>query len=295
MNTPAPLTPASPGPAAADIVPFRIAVPEADLADLRERLGRTRFPEPATVAGWEQGIPVEDLQKIVTAWRNHDWRASEDRLNTLPHFRTTIDGLRIHFLHLRSPHPEAFPILLTHGWPGSFLEFEKVLGPLIDPVAHGGRTEDAFHVVVPSLPGYGFSDRPSERGWNTARTARAWRELMARLGYEHYGAQGGDWGMLVTSQMTDRDPDGDDRFPVPAGIHLSPARPAGPRDPRRPDRRRDGLTRRDAGLPRHRDGLRRADVHPPADDRVRAHRLARRPRGADRGKAVGVERQRRPA
>ena len=209
-----------------DVTPFRIDVPDADLADLRDRLARTRFPEPATAAGWEQGVPLGFLRELVDAWRDHDWRATEARLAALPQFRTTLDGLGVHFAHVRSPEPDAFPIVLTHGWPGSFLEFEAVLGPLTDPVAHGGRAADAFHVVVPSLPGYGFGDRPTEPGWGPARTARAWRTLMARLGYPHYGAQGGDWGMLVTAQMAEP---GDDGPPRPAGIHLSP--PPVPPDP----------------------------------------------------------------
>jgi pimeloyl-ACP methyl ester carboxylesterase len=201
-----------------DVVePFRIEVPEADLADLRERLRRTRWPEPATVDDWSQGVPLGYLRELCDHWaERYDWRATEARLNALAQFRTQIDGLGIHFLHVRSPHPDAFPIVLTHGWPGSIVEFLKVIGPLTDPPTHGGAAADAFHLVCPSLPGYGFSDKPVHRGWTVERIARAWIELMARLGYERYGAQGGDWGASISTSIGQQDPD------HVAGIHLNP-------------------------------------------------------------------------
>jgi pimeloyl-ACP methyl ester carboxylesterase len=201
---------------AADVIPFRIDVPEADLTDLRERLRRTRWPEPETVDDWSQGIPLAYLQDVCRHWADeYDWRSTEDRLNGWPQFRTEIDGLGIHFIHARSPHDDALPIVITHGWPGSVVEFLKVIGPLTDPTAHGGEASDAFHVVCPSLPGYGFSDKPARAGWGVERIARAWAELMARLGYDRYGAQGGDWGSMVTTSIGEQDPD------HVVGIHLN--------------------------------------------------------------------------
>jgi epoxide hydrolase len=199
------------------VSPFRIDVPEADLIDLRDRLRRTRWPEHETVDDWSQGVPSGYLQELCDYWADrYDWRATEARLNALPQFRTELDGLGIHFLHVRSPHPDAFPIVMTHGWPGSIVEFLKVLGPLTDPTAHGGAAADAFHVVCPSLPGYGFSDKPVRRGWTVARIASAWIALMARLGYERYGAQGGDWGASISTSIGQQDPE------HVAGIHLNP-------------------------------------------------------------------------
>jgi pimeloyl-ACP methyl ester carboxylesterase len=186
----------------AAIAPFRLEVPEADLDDLRERLVRTRWPEHETVADWSQGIPLAYVRELCEYWRaGYDWRLVEARLNAIGQFRTEIDGLGVHFLHARSPHPGALPLLLTHGWPGSVVEFLEVIGPLVDPPAHGGDAADAFHVVCPSLPGYGFSDKPSEPGWGVQRIAAAWAQLMATLGYERYGAQGGDWGAAITTQL----------------------------------------------------------------------------------------------
>ena len=187
-------------------IPFSIAVPDADLADLRERLDRTRWPEPETVDDWSQGVPLAYVEEMCDYWRTaYDWRVVESKLNALGQFRTEIDGLGIHFIHFLSPSPNALPLVMTHGWPGSVVEFLDVIGPLADPVAHGGDAADAFHVVCPSLPGYGFSDRPSEPGWDIDRIADAWAALMARLGYERYGAQGGDWGAAVTSALGQRD------------------------------------------------------------------------------------------
>jgi pimeloyl-ACP methyl ester carboxylesterase len=207
-----------------ELTPFRIEVPDEQLGDLRERLHRTRWPEAETVTDWSQGVPLDYLRDLCAYWADaYDWRATEARLNALPQFRTRIDGLGIHFLHARSPHPDALPLLLTHGWPGSIIEFLKVIGPLTDPVAHGGQAADAFHVVCPSLPGYGFSDRPARPGWGIERIAGAWLTLMERLGYQRFGAQGGDWGTSITTLMAQRDPE---RL---AGIHLTP--PLAPPDP----------------------------------------------------------------
>ncbi|HEY2174962.1 MAG TPA: epoxide hydrolase [Mycobacteriales bacterium] len=199
------------------MTPFRVEVSDADLADLRERLGRTRWPDAETVDDWSQGVPLGYLRELCRYWaEGHDWRATEARLNAFPQFRTEIDGLGIHFLHVRSPHPDALPLVVTHGWPGSVVEFLKVIGPLTDPTAHGGAAGDAFHVVCPSLPGYGFSDKPARPGWNVQRTAGAWMQLMARLGYQRYGAQGGDWGTSITTSIGQQDTD------HVVGIHLNP-------------------------------------------------------------------------
>jgi pimeloyl-ACP methyl ester carboxylesterase len=207
-----------------ELTPFRVEVADEDLRDLRERLRRTRWPEAETVGDWSQGVPLDYLRELCAYWADgYDWRATEARLNRLPQFRTPIEGLGIHFVHLRSPHPDALPLLLTHGWPGSVVEFLKVIGPLTDPTAHGGEAGDAFHVVCPSLPGYGFSDRPAEPGWNVERIAGAWVQLMERLGYRRYGAQGGDWGTSVSTIMAQQHPE---RL---VGIHLTP--PLAPPDP----------------------------------------------------------------
>jgi pimeloyl-ACP methyl ester carboxylesterase len=199
------------------VEPFRIAVPEADLVDLRERLARTRWPEAETVDDWSQGVPLAYLQELCGHWqRQYDWRATEARLNRLDHFRTSIDKLDIHFVHVRSPHPEALPLVITHGWPGSFLEFEAVIGPLTVPTAYGGEARDAFHLVLPSLPGYGFSGKPSAPGWGIQRIADAWAVLMDRLGYHTFGAQGGDWGSSVSTCIAQQY-----RERV-VGLHLTP-------------------------------------------------------------------------
>ena len=198
------------------ITPFRIAIPDRDLDDLRERLRRTRWPEREPVDDWSQGIPLEYVKDLCRYWlEEYDWRASEARLNTFPQFRTELEGLGIHFLHVRSHEPDALPLIITHGWPGSIVEFHKVIGPLTDPSAHGGDPADAFHVVCPSLPGYAWSDKPSRTGWGGGRIASAWAELMGRLGYDRYAAQGGDWGALVTSYLGQQDVD------HVAGIHLN--------------------------------------------------------------------------
>lgn len=196
--------------------PYTISVPDADLDDLRRRLGATRWPEREPVEDWSQGMPLAYLQEICRYWaEDYDWRATERRLNALPQFTAEIDALRIHLLHVRSPHDDAMPLVITHGWPGSFIEFLKVLGPLTDPTAHGGDAADAFHLVVPSMPGYGFSAKPTEPGWGVDRIARAWSALMIGLGYDRFGAQGGDWGSAVTSAIAQQDPE------HCLGIHLN--------------------------------------------------------------------------
>jgi len=191
--------------AAADdsaIRPFRINVPEEQVADLRRRIAATRWPDRETVADQSQGAQLAKFQELVRYWgTDYDWRKGEARLNALPQFMTTIDGVDIHFIHVRSRHPNAMPVIVTHGWPGSVIEQLRIIAPLTDPTAHGGRAEDAFDVVIPSLPGYGFSGRPTGTGWDPDRIARAWAELMKRLGYTRYVAQGGDWGAPVTSAM----------------------------------------------------------------------------------------------
>jgi epoxide hydrolase len=203
-------------PATAGVEPFRVHVPEQALSDLKARLARTRWPDPGTVTGWEQGAPLPNVRGLADYWQErYDWRRLERRLNSLPQFRTAIDGLTFYFIHVRSPHPNALPVILTHGWPGSVLEFLDVIGPLTDPVAYGGNASDAFDVVIPALPGYGFSDKPTEPGWRLPRIATAWNTLMVRLGYSRYVAQGGDWGAGVTTWMAKQQPAG------LAAIHLN--------------------------------------------------------------------------
>jgi pimeloyl-ACP methyl ester carboxylesterase len=198
------------------IKPYRIEIPDSALKDLKQRLANTRWPDRETPDDWAQGIPLAYMQEVVRYWASeYDWRSCEARVNRLDSFKTTLDGLGIHFLHVRSPQEDALPLLMTHGWPGSIVEFLKVIDPLSDPVAHGGNPADAFHVICPSLPGYGFSDKPTETGWSTGRIARAWAELMKRLGYDSYVAQGGDWGALVTTEVALADPE------HCAGIHLN--------------------------------------------------------------------------
>lgn len=185
-----------------EVTPFTVAIPTAAVDDLRARLAATRWPDKETVGDWSEGVPLAKMKALAEYWRSsYDVRRIERRLNGVPQYRTQIDGLGIHFLHARSKHPNALPIILTHGWPGSVIEFLKVIEPLTDPTAHGGTTADAFHVVIPSLPGYGFSDKPTERGWGLPHIARAWAVLMKRLGYTNWLAQGGDWGAGVTTWM----------------------------------------------------------------------------------------------
>ncbi|ARV80154.1 epoxide hydrolase [Mycobacterium sp. 050128] len=185
-----------------EIRPFRIDVADDVLDDLRSRLARTRWPEAECVDDWSQGIPLGYTRDLAAYWANeYDWRARESELNRFDQFVTEIDGLEIHFIHHRSPHEDAFPLVITHGWPGSIVEFHKVIEPLTNPTAYGGRAADAFHVVCPSLPGYGFSGKPIGTGWGVGKIAEAWETLMLRLGYRRYGAQGGDWGAAITAQM----------------------------------------------------------------------------------------------
>ena len=191
-------TPATTG----EIRPFHINIPQADIDNLNERLGRIRWPSELAGIGWRRGVPVDYLKGLAEYWRTgYDWRTHEARLNAFPQFTTEIDGQMIHFLHARSPEPSATPLMLIHGWPGSFIEFMELIGPLTDPVAHGGDPTDAFHVVIPSVPGFGFSTPLSEVGWTHGRIARAFTVLMARLGYDRYGVQGGDIGAFEAPLM----------------------------------------------------------------------------------------------
>ena len=185
--------------------PFHLEVAEVELQELRRRLSQTRWPEKEPVADWSQGAPLASLQALCEYWRTrYDWRRCERLLNGFGQYRIRIQGLGIHFLHIRSREPNAMPLIMTHGWPGSVIEFHKVVKPLTDPVAHGGHAADAFHLVIPSLPGFGFSDKPNATGWGIERIADAWAELMRRLGYGRFGAQGGDWGAAITKLIAQR-------------------------------------------------------------------------------------------
>jgi pimeloyl-ACP methyl ester carboxylesterase len=198
------------------IRPFRVNIPEEQLADLRRRIAATRWPDQETVDDGSQGPQLAKFQEIVRYWgTSHDWRKVEARLNALPMFLTEIDGVDIHFIHVKSRHPNALPLIVTHGWPGSVIEQLKIIDPLTNPTAHGGDASDAFDLVIPSMPGFGFSGRPKGKGWNPDRIARAWAELMKRLGYTRYVAQGGDWGSAVSSAMARQAPDG------LLGIHIN--------------------------------------------------------------------------
>ena len=191
------------------LTPFRYEASAAALGDLKHRLGEVRWPESETGSGWDQGPPLAAMRGLIEYWRTtYDWRRAEATLNAWPQFHTEIDGLGIHFIHVRSRHRNALPIILTHGWPSTVLLFQKVVAPLVDPTAHGGTAADAFDVVIPSLPGFGFSDKPAAAGWNAERTARAWAVLMQRLKYSRYFAQGGDWGAFVTTAMGQQRPAG---------------------------------------------------------------------------------------
>ncbi len=201
-----------------EVQPFRVDIPDADLDDLRDRLARTRWPDELPGAGWAYGVPLGYLKELAEYWRSgYDWRAQEARLNQFPQFVTTVDGARVHFLHVPSPRREALPLVITHGWPGSIAEFLDVIGPLSDPGAHGGDPADAFHLVLPSIPGYGLSGPTHDTGWTTGRVAKAWAELMRRLGYQRYGAQGGDWGAFVSPELGRADPD------RVVGVHVNAA------------------------------------------------------------------------
>src|SRR5215469_15303498 len=207
-----------------NIESFKIAATDAQLDDLKRRLRDTRWPERECVEDWSQGLPLAYAKAVAGHWlEKYDWRAREARLNRFAQFRTSVDGLGIHFIHVRSPHNNALPLVMTHGWPGSIVEFHKVIEPLTDPAAHGGDAADAFHVVCPSLPGYGFSGQPDQSGWGIERIAAAWAVLMRRLGYDRYGAQGSDWGTSISTSLAQQDPG------HVAGIHPTP--PLAPPDP----------------------------------------------------------------
>jgi len=194
---------------AAAIRPFQVNIPEAELTELHRRINATRLPEKETVADFSQGVPLATVQKLAKYWASeYDWRKVEARLNAVPNFITEIDGLDIHFIHVRSKHENALPVIVTHGWPGSIIEQLKIIDPLTNPTAHGGTAADAFHVVIPSMPGYGFSGKPTTTGWGPERIARAWDVLMKRLGYTSYVAQGGDWGAVITDVMAAQAPKG---------------------------------------------------------------------------------------
>ena len=283
------LFPAHPAPAATSdaIRPFRVNVPEQDLVDLRRRVQATRWPDRETVSDQSQGIQLAKIKPLVEYWgTGYDWRKAEAKLNSLPQFMTEIDGIDIHFIHVRSKHPNALPVIITHGWPGSVFEQLKVIGPLTDPTAHGGRAEDAFDVVIPSMPGYGFSGKPTGTGWDLDHIARTWAELMKRLGYTSYVAQGGDWGSPVSERDGAAGAGGFARHPhQPAGD-----RAAGDRQSAQRRRTRAGRTLREGtrgvrcaqrGRQNGRQVLRRDDGHAAADDRLRLDGLSRRPRGVD--------------
>jgi pimeloyl-ACP methyl ester carboxylesterase len=199
-----------------EIRPFQVDIPEEELAELRRRIEATRLPSKELVEDRSQGVQLATIQALARYWAtDYDWRKAEAKLNALPQFTTEIDGVEIHFIHVRSPHENALPLIMTHGWPGSVIELLETIGPLTDPTAHGGQAEDAFHLVLPSLPGYGFSGEPAELGWNVGRVAQAWAELMRRLGYDRYVAQGGDVGAAVTDTMGRQAPEG------LLGIHMN--------------------------------------------------------------------------
>jgi pimeloyl-ACP methyl ester carboxylesterase len=207
-----------------EVIPFKIEIPESALIDLSTRLASTRLPEAETTSDWSQGIPLAYVKEILSYWQqDYDWRRAETRLNQFDQFKTDLDGLGIHFIHARSKAPDALPLIMTHGWPGSVIEFLKVIEPLTDPAAHGRDRSDAFHVVCPTLPGFGFSDKPAATGWSTEKIGAEWGRLMARLGYDRYVAQGGDWGSIVTVAVAKQDPS------HCAAIHLN--MPIAPPDP----------------------------------------------------------------
>jgi epoxide hydrolase len=196
--------------------PFKIDIPQSQLDDLKQRLAATRWPDEMPGVGWSRGAPLGYIKELAEYWRTgYDWRAAEARLNQFPQFRTEIDGVQVHFLHVRSPEPTAMPVILTHGWPSSVVEFIDVIGPLTNPVAHGGSAADAFHVIIPSIPGYGFSGPTGQPGWDTERVAQAWKTLMRSLGYDRYLVQGGDWGMPISLRLGLADPQ------HVAGVHLN--------------------------------------------------------------------------
>ena len=275
------------------IRPFEIAVPDEVLEDLRVRLAQTRLPDQLEGADWNYGTELNYLTEFITYWRDEfDWREQERRLNEFDHYKTVIDGLDIHFIHQRSPEPDAVPIIITHGWPGSIAEFIKVIGPLTDPVAHGGQAEDAFHVVAASMPGYGFSDKPRAPGFGIEQIAEVNAALMARLGYERYGIQGGDWGSIVSQRHAFNHPD------HAIGLHINMVTAGAAVRCRRPDGR--GATRGagavagPADVLQHGRGRLFADSgHQAADARLCTERLACGTGGLDRREVSRLVRLRR--
>ena len=208
------------------ITSFHVDIPQSQLDDLYTRLDLTRWPDELPGVGWDYGIPVDYVRELAAYWRHgYDWRSHEARLNAFDQFTTAIDGQRVHFMHVRSAAPDALPLIITHGWPGSVVEFMNIIGPLTDPAAFGGAPGDAFHLVVPSIPGYGFSGPTLDRGWDVRRIARAWAELMSRLGYARYGAQGGDWGSSISRELGRVAPD------RVVGVHLNMLITRPPDDP----------------------------------------------------------------
>lgn len=266
------------------ILPFTLNVPQAALDDLAARLTRIRWPDRETVDDWSQGVPLERMRALVDHWQgDYDWRRCEAAVNAWPNHRTMIDGLGIHFLHVRSPHADAMPMILSHGWPGTFLEFLDVIGPLTDPTRHGGRSKDAFHLVIPSLPGYGLSDKPVTTGWTVERIARAWGTLMQRLGYDRYVAQGGDWGSAVTRAMAVQ------RVPGLIGIHLNMVVCFPPPDEDFADA--EALeSRRRGGAQADRSWLLHPAKHATADIGLCAGRLTGRAGGLDLREIPGLDR-----
>ncbi len=271
--------------------PFRIAIPDADLADLKARLAATRWPEQLPGTPWQRGVPVDYVRQLADYWASEfDWRAQEAELNSYPQFRTQIDGQTVHFLHVESPEPNARPLILLHGWPGSVVEFLDIIGPLSNPRAHGLDPAQAYHLVIPSLVGFGFSTPLSGAGWTVNRIAAAFTELMAALGYDRYCVQGGDYGSVIGPAMGSLAPE------RVIGVHVNGARVrlhAGQGG----DRRRAGVADRararpagaGTGVERRKGGLLQASGHPTADPQLRPDRLARRAAGLDRGEVQGVD------
>jgi pimeloyl-ACP methyl ester carboxylesterase len=260
------------------IRPFHVAIPEEALEDLRHRIAAVRLPGKELVQDRSQGVQLATIEEFVRYWTtDYDWRRCEAKLNALPQFKTEIDGVDIHFIHVTSRHGDALPLIMTHGWPGSVIELLETVGPLTDPTAHGGRAEDAFDLVLPSVPGYGFSAEPAEVGWDLFRTARAWAELMRRLGYTKYVAQGGDVGAGVTDAMSRLAPEG------LIGVHTNLLVPAlnDPGGPAGGHRAGEGGARRTQDVPDERQRLLRGDVHQAPDHRLWAAGLPRRTRGVD--------------
>ena len=272
----------------AEIKPYRISVGDDVLDDLKSRLRNTRWPEAELVDDWSQGAPLKWIKDICRYWaEDYDWRGREARLNRFAQFTTEIDGLDIHFLHVRSPHPEAMPLIITHGWPGSVVEFHKVIEPLTDPTAHGGNAADAFHVVCPSLPGFGFSAKPTTTGWGVDRIASSWAVLMDRLGYSRYGAQGGDWGSAVTTAIGAQDAE------HCAGIHITLAMSARPNVEGQPTPEEARALK---GIKHYADwdsGYSKQQSTRPQTLGYGADGFAERAGGVDPGKVLGLDRLRR--